>query len=209
MNLSIPSPGPARASRLRLIALIIALTFGLTAAAQAGERNPRWAAPVDLPGAENFYRISPGLYRSAQPSAEAFSSCEKLGIKTVIDLRTSQIDRRYIRGGSGLKLIGVPMKAGKIGDDEVITVMRLIKNEPGPILIHCLHGADRTGMMSAMYRLVFENWTKEEALDELVNGGYGFHSMWKNIPKYIREVDVNRIRQAVDSAAEDQVGPKP
>jgi len=45
-----------------------------------------------------------------------------------------------------------------------------------------------------MYRMVYQNWNKEQASDELMNGGYGYHSMWKNIPSYIRKVDIEKIR---------------
>jgi hypothetical protein len=34
-----------------------------------------------------------------------------------------------------------------------------------------------------MYRLVFLGWSKAQAKDELIRGGYGFHAAWGNIPK--------------------------
>lgn len=188
---------PARLVRLWLVMLAAALIF--CPPVQAQSRDPRWAVPVDLPHADNFYRLTPNLYRAAQPSAEAFQEYEKLGIKTVINLRSSHSDRKFLQGGTRLNLFEVPMKAYDINDEEVIAVLRLIKNEPGPILIHCQHGADRTGTIAAMYRLVFQNWTKEEALDELINGGYHFNKIWKNIPEYIENVDVARIKAAVDA----------
>ena len=193
----LPAPGPARVARLWLMLLTAALIF--CPQIQAQSRDPRWAVPVDLPRAENFYRLTPNLYRAAQPTAEAFEEYEKFGIKTVVNLRSKNSDRKYLKGGTTLNLIEVPMKAWDISDEEVIAVLRLIKSEPGPILIHCQHGADRTGAIAAMYRLVFENWTKAEALDELINGGYGFHKIWKNIPEYIENVDVARIKAAVET----------
>ena len=63
------------------------------------------------------------------------------------------------------------------------------------MLVHCWHGADRTGMMCAVYRLAVEGWTKEEAIEELTEGGYGFHSVWKNIVPYVRDLDVERLRE--------------
>jgi len=48
--------------------------------------------------------------------------------------------------------------------------------------------------MSAMYRIVEQNWSKDEAIKEMVDGGYGFHPTWANIIKYIRNVDVKKIR---------------
>lgn len=175
----------------------VVLSLCTPAFAQDHNRPSFWATPVELAHTENFYQITPNLYRSAQPSAAAFESLEKFGIKTIINLRAKHSDRKWLKGGSSLRLIEVPIKTWDIDNSEVIEVLRLIKSEPGPILIHCQHGADRTGLMVAMYRLIFENWTKDEALDELINGGYGFHKIWKNIPQYIKDVNVDQIRAEV------------
>lgn len=40
---------------------------------------------------------------------------------------------------------------------------------------------DHLGMMVALYRMVYQNWEREKALNEMLNGGYGYHSMWKDI----------------------------
>ena len=31
--------------------------------------------------------------------------------------------------------------------------------------------------MRAMYRILYQKWTKDKAIDEMLNGGYGFHAM--------------------------------
>lgn len=181
-------------------AIIMLLTLiGAAAASQAieaADRNPHWARPLQLPGAENFYEVTPDLYRAAQPTWEAMRSYEAFGIKTVINLRSRHSDRELMVG-LNLNLIEVPVKTWDIEDREVIAILRLIESQPKPVLIHCQHGADRTGLMIAMYRLVFEGWTKEEALDELLNGGYGFHRIWRNIPEYIQEVDLDAVRRGL------------
>jgi protein tyrosine/serine phosphatase len=90
----------------------------------------------------------------------------------------------------------------RAGDDHVIEVMRLLRQkENGPFLIHCQHGADRTGLMSAMYRMLEQNWTAQEALDELIDGGYGFHSVWKNLKRYVLSADVGKLRATLDTAS--------
>ncbi len=84
-------------------------------------------------------------------------------------------------------------------DKHVIEVMRMLKKtENGPFLIHCQHGADRTGLMSAMYRRIYHGWSAEDALRELTDGGYGYHSIWKNIQKYVRNADVEKLRAEID-----------
>ena len=176
--------------------LFIAAAFGGGDRVIGAERNPKWASPLHLPPVENFYQVAPGLYRSAQPSAEAFKELEKFGIVTVINLREKHSDAPLIQN-TGLRLIEVPTNTWEMGDNEVIAVLNLIKNEPRPILVHCRHGADRTGLMMAVYRIIFEGWTREAALEELRDGGYGYHRIWTNIPKYIERFDRDKIERAV------------
>ena len=44
--------------------------------------------------------------------------------------------------------------------------------------MHCQQGADRTGTMMAFYRIAVQGWPKDDAIAEMKNGGYGFHSIW-------------------------------
>ncbi len=89
------------------------------------------------------------------------------------------------------------METGEITDNNVIESLRIISISDGPILIHCWHGSDRTGLISAMYLIVFQGWLKNEAIDELMHGGYGYHSIYKNIQKYIRKADIEAIKMKV------------
>jgi hypothetical protein len=57
----------------------------------------------------------------------------------------------------GLNLYRVPMDAGKIKTADVVAALRFIKQSEGPVLIHCRHGSDRTGTISALHRIVFQN----------------------------------------------------
>jgi hypothetical protein len=65
-----------------------------------------------------------------------------------------------------------------------------------PVLVHCQHGADRTGAMCAIYRVAVEGWTKEEAAQEMTGGGFGFHAVWQNLPAWIEALDIERLRKA-------------
>lgn len=160
----------------------------------AGPRNEKWAIPVALDGVPNLHRITEFLYRSEQPTPEGFRNLERLGIRTVINLRYFNSDDDEAEG-TNLRLHRVKILTWRAGDDHVIEVMRLLRQKDnGPFLIHCQHGADRTGLMSAMYRMLEQNWTPQEALDELIDGGYGFHSVWKNIKRYVMTADVAGLR---------------
>ena len=80
-------------------------------------------------------------------------------------------------------------------EEEVVDFLRVVTaKERQPVFVHCLHGADRTGMMMAIYRMVVQGWSKDEAIEEMTQGGYGFHSIWTNLVDYVRRVEVERLR---------------
>ena len=182
-----------------MMKLLVALLF-MAQISWAGEsgRPENWAVPIELPGVGNLHRVNETLYRSGQPTKEGMIILkEKIGINTVINLRVFHSDADEVMG-TGLLNEELSVKTWHIEDEDVVRVLKLIRNrENGPFLIHCHHGADRTGLMSAMYRLVEQDWPKDEAINEMVDGGYGFHPTWANIVKYIRNVDVKRIKSRV------------
>ncbi len=168
-----------------------------SAPAPASVRPGHWAVPVALEGVPNLHRITPTLYRSEQPTAVGMQNLEKLGIRTVINLRWFNNDRKEAHGTS-LRTERVKILTWNVDDKHVIEVMRMLKqSENGPFLIHCQHGADRTGLMSAMYRILEQGWTVDDALVELTDGGYGYHSIWTNILRYVRSADVDKLRAAI------------
>lgn len=150
-----------------------------------------------MAGVGNLHKINKGLYRSAQPNKEGMKNLGQLGIKTVINLRAFHSDTDEI-SGTALLNNELSVKTWHIEDEDVIRVLRIVREKGnGPFLIHCLHGADRTGVMSAMYRIAEQGWTKDEALKEMLEGGYGFHPLWTNIITYVKYVDVDKIKRAV------------
>ena len=175
--------------------LLIIFIFGSPALAAELNRPSEWAVPIQLPGVVNLYKINDNLYRNAQPTKQGMENLKKLGIKTIINLRVFHSDADEIRG-TGLLDEELSVKTWHIEDEDVIRVLRIIrKKDSGPFLIHCEHGADRTGVMSAMYRIMEQGWSKDEAIREMVDGGYGFHAIWSNIIHYVKNVDIGKIKR--------------
>ncbi len=177
--------------------IFLSLLFVSTAfsAAPPALRPIEWAQPMTAVGMKNFYRIDAKLYRSAQPDEAGFSAIKRLGITTVLNLRDFRSDDEA--EGLGLNLQRIEMEAGEITIPQLVAALRIIRAADGPVLIHCWHGSDRTGTVSALYRMVMQGWSAEAAIDELINGDYGFHSIYGNIPTLLRQVDVTAIRTAV------------
>jgi protein tyrosine/serine phosphatase len=177
--------------------VLIILIIGLPALADMPNRPPEWAAPVQLPGVPNLHKINDNLYRSGQPSKQGMKNLKQLGIKTIINLRALYSDTDEIRGTELLNE-ELSVKTWHIENEDVIRVLRIIrKKENGPFLIHCQYGSDRVGVMSAMYRILEQGWSKDEAIEEMVHGGYGFHSVWLNIIRYLKNVDIDKIKRAL------------
>ncbi len=40
-----------------------------------------------------------------------------------------------------------------------------------------------------------QGWTKEKALKEMVEGGFGFHGIWGNLIQWINKLDIGKIRE--------------
>ena len=148
---------------------------------------------------KNFHKVSNGIYRSSQPDKETVELMEVIGIKTILNLRKYHSDEKKAVN-TDIKLESIKMDAGKISDEEVITALQVLKYSEKPILIHCWHGSDRTGVIVAMYRIIFENYTREDAIKELRDEKYGYHEgVFPNVVKYIKNVNIEKIKEAVEN----------
>ncbi|MDR2466384.1 MAG: tyrosine-protein phosphatase [Prevotellaceae bacterium] len=156
------------------------------------------AVKIDGCGLNNLYEIDSGVYRSEQPDEQQFRLLERYGIKEVLNLRYWHSDEKIARN-SGLKLHRVRMMAHHINDYDVVRALRIIRNRQHPILIHCHHGSDRTGLVAAMYRLVFQKRSKKTVIEEMTDPRFGFHGIYANIVKYIENADAERIRILVEN----------
>jgi len=169
-------------------------------APRAAETNrpSRWANPLRLEGVPNLHKVSDGLYRSAQPTAIGMQNLKKLGIKTVINLRSFHSDRDELEG-TGLEYEHLYMKAWHPEYKEAVRFLEIATDpKRAPVVVHCLHGADRTGTMCAVYRIVAQDWSKEEAIKEMTGGGFHFHNIWTNLPEWINELNIESLRDLKD-----------
>jgi len=175
----------------KILAVIAILFFSLTAfAAQC--ITP--ALKIEDKSIPNFFKVSDGLYRSAQPLKEGFIKLPDYGIKTVLNLRADNSDAENL-AGLGLNYEQIKINTWAFNEKDIDAFLRIIADEDNlPLLVHCQHGADRTGVMAAVYRIVVEDWSKEEALAEMTGGCFGFHSIWLNLPKLIKSLDVEKLK---------------
>lgn len=125
---------------------------------------------------QNFAVVNPGkLFRSAQLSTDELQdSIKKYGIKTVISLRgwPSKTDY-YEAEADTLAKLNVEFVALDFDDNfypaekDLRQLFLTFEKGDYPMLIHCRVGADRTGMVAALYEQVYMNKTAEESLEQL------------------------------------------
>jgi protein tyrosine phosphatase (PTP) superfamily phosphohydrolase (DUF442 family) len=139
--------------------------------------------PISVPGLPNFAKVDDGLYRCAQPTTEGLVAAEKMGIRTVINLRSAHHDRAP---GPNCKLLymELPCHAWSMNEEEVEQFLR-VATDPKyrPVLVHCAHGQDRTGLAVAAYRVRVQGWSCADAASEM--DSYGACSLWGNLKRCI------------------------
>jgi len=193
---------PMRATPVIVTAvLLLRATLAAPAYAQApspapadAERPAAWAVRVEARGLPNLHRIATGLYRGAQPTAEGFANLAKMGVKTVVNLRSSHSDRPLLRG-TRLHYVELPMRPWAVDEADVVAFLGIATDRKRqPVFFHCQHGADRTGTMAAVWRMTVQRWSLDDALREMKDGGFGYHSIWRNLPDLLQKLDIDKIR---------------
>lgn len=173
------------------------MTLFAAAHAQADDaiRSAEWAQPVEKQ--YNLYQMSPTLYRSALPDSNAVPVLEKLKIGTVINF-LPESDDSWLKS-PGIKQVQLPYRTNHVDDADILAALRAIQTAEadGPVLMHCKHGSDRTGLISAMYRVVVQGWSKEDALNEMTLGGFGDSSHFKDGVRYMMKADIEKLRTAL------------
>ena len=170
---------------------------GVSPAQDAPNRPANWAQRLEVAGIKNCHQVMTNLYRGAQPTAEGMKQLQALGIRTVISLRALHSDKATL-AGTGLKSVRMKMEPWHSDEDEAVFFLKAATDTNNlPVFVHCERGADRTGVMCAMYRIVVCGWSKEQALDEMKNGGFGFNPVWRDLVTFIEKSDVARIKRRV------------
>jgi tyrosine-protein phosphatase SIW14 len=157
------------------------------------ESEPRYQ---ELP---NFHQVNTKVYRGGQPRQGGIQKLATLGVKTIINLRNdderAEAEGREA-GAAGLRYFNIPLgRLGRPQDAEVERVLSLI-NDPqnGVIFVHCAHGADRTGVIMAVYRITHDGWTSEQAKHEADR--YGMKFWQRGMKDYIHDYYHHRATPA-------------
>lgn len=183
-----------RAGKLRSLILLFGwlLVFGnapVTRAANA--KNAAKVAPVKvaIAGIDNFGQVDAHLYRGAQPEPAAYAALRMLGIDTVVRFnpegQNMAAEKAQVES-LGMNFVSFPWSGlGQPTHEQVVSFLALLRDNPdSKIFVHCRLGADRTGVMVALYRLTFDHWNTTQVLAEMY--AYHYHHLWlPHLQRYV------------------------
>jgi protein tyrosine/serine phosphatase len=156
-------------------------------------------------GLPKFGEVGPGFYRSGQPTEAGFRTAAAFGVRTVVDLRTERKRSRKEKAvveSLGMRYVNVPLRGfHKPNEVDIERLLDIVANPTHqPVLIHCRHGVDRTGIVVAAYRIRFDGWSAETAYREMRRFGFRWFlvGMKGFVFDYARR---NRQPQAITAAA--------
>jgi protein tyrosine/serine phosphatase len=122
----------------------------------------------------NTHRIADGVWRSAQPSPRHLRAAKRRGIRTVLNLRGqretcgSYILERDACQRLGLRLIDFPIRSRALLDQPTLhAAAALFERIEYPVLMHCKSGADRAGLMAALYLHLHAGVPLSDAMGQL------------------------------------------
>jgi protein tyrosine/serine phosphatase len=146
------------------LVLLLALSGVITTA----QKKEQQSAPK--PVVKNFGKVNDNYYRGAQPTKAQVAALKAIGVRTIIDLRRDFVpeERQWVTE-QGMNYFNIPMKANIAATKGQADYFLRLVSDPanGPVFVHCKGGKHRTGAMTAIYRITHDNWTAEQAFDEM------------------------------------------
>lgn len=121
----------------------------------------------------NRHQIAPGVWRAAQPLPGQIRRMAAKGLKTVVNLRGGQSYGSLPLEVEACDTSGVAFETFVLRSrsiptaDEIRALRDLFRQIEYPALFHCKSGADRAGMMSALYLAIHEGRPVAEARQQL------------------------------------------
>jgi protein tyrosine phosphatase (PTP) superfamily phosphohydrolase (DUF442 family) len=151
-----------------------------------------------------FRRVDEHYLRGKQPARGGVSLLKRMGIKTIVDLRsiydhTDQIGVEAER--LGLRYYWLPMSVwDPPTDQKTAQFLSIVTNlSNAPLYIFCVDGVNRTGEMTAIYRIAHHGWKAEQAIREMDEAG--FNPYYWTLRNYVWDYARRHRPEAVSTRA--------
>jgi len=160
---------------------------------------------LHISGIRDAGKVNEFLYRGAQPSDKGLEELRRLGIDTVVDLRGERRglikkERKHAQS-LGMLFVNLPGNGwSPPPDKQIAEFFSLMEEKPRRrVFVHCWLGGDRSGLFLAVYRIAFDGWTPEQAIQEM--HVYHFKAFWHPaMTAYVRDFPARLARSAALAA---------
>ncbi len=124
----------------------------------------------------NFHVVTDGeAYRSAQLDRDELEYyIKKYNIRSILNLRGENHDKSWykeelkVSAENNVIHYDISLSATREPNNEDIQkLIEIFKLAPRPVLIHCQAGADRSGLVAAMWKVIVDKQPKSEARKHL------------------------------------------
>ncbi|HKY06536.1 MAG TPA: hypothetical protein VJQ56_16680 [Blastocatellia bacterium] len=135
-----------------------------------------------------FHRLNDNYIRGGQPLRGGVRTIEKLGVRTIVDLRSTYDHTDEIGVAAeriGLRYYWIPLSVWNPPEDEETRKFLSVVTDDanGPFFVFCADGLNRVGEMSAIYRIAHNGWKIEQAMDEMDK--LGFNPYYYSLRSYV------------------------
>jgi tyrosine-protein phosphatase SIW14 len=158
----------------------------------------------NAPGIHNFDKVDDHVYRGGQPSSEGLKYLAKIGVKHIIDLRESgsrSRDEERVATAAGMHYVNVPMTGlTPPTEAETTKILAILEGADGPVFVHCMRGADRTGAVIAAYHINHDKWENGRALKDAKAHGMSFFQLPRE--SYIRNFHPRAVEASTEKPAD-------
>lgn len=201
---------PMTVARQPLMLLTLGLASIVGGCDVHSSNSPTFTPRLELPEhaeliakSANLYKVDNYLYRSEQLRQADIPLIKANHIDAIISLRFFDQDEdqeliNEVAQNADVTLYNQPLKSWHVTPAEVAQILQKIKTlqaQNQHVLVHCYHGADRTGLIIAMHRIIHQGWTIDQARKEMTKGGFGYHPIWINLENMLNPATVQAVRQ--------------
>jgi protein tyrosine/serine phosphatase len=155
---------------------------------------------------DNFAKVNEAYFRGAQPVGSDYADLAGLGVKTVINLiGDDDLDRTEQSSVEkhGMRYIQIPMSTRRAPTTEQLQAFLTVVNDPAsqPVYVHCVGGRHRTGVMTAVYRMMKDGISGAEAFTEMKRFKYGPDFLHPEFKKFVYEFDAKKTAAVVTTGS--------
>ena len=180
--------------KIRNIVLSALLTLAIPVAAEQNQQTH----------IDNFAKVSEIYYRGAQPVGQDYADLAALGVKTVINLTSddAQPGEKAAVERNKMRFVDIPMTTRVAPTTEQMLAFMAVANDPAnqPVYVHCVGGRHRTGVMTAVYRMVNDGINGSDAFKEMKQYKYGADFLHPEFKSFVQNFDAKAFAAAAASA---------